>query len=66
MKSYLPMYEPYQNPYLYWALQNVFMRNEWTISDKYFDAFCQDANRHIDGGMKYVLTDSFHANLSRY
>eukprot|EP00957_Ditylum_brightwellii_P026859 2030855-Ditylum_brightwellii.AAC.1 len=42
------------------ALRNVFLRDECTISDKYLDAFCQDANRYIGGGMKYVLTSHVH------
>ena len=42
------------------ALQNVFMRDECTVSVKYLDAFCEDANRHIGGGMKYVLTSHAH------
>eukprot|EP00957_Ditylum_brightwellii_P115405 8801538-Ditylum_brightwellii.AAC.1 len=42
------------------ALHNVFVRDECTVSDKYLDAFHQDTNRHIDGGMKYVLTSHAH------
>eukprot|EP00957_Ditylum_brightwellii_P034525 2617869-Ditylum_brightwellii.AAC.1 len=42
------------------ALQNVFLRDKCTVSDKYLDAFCQDANRQIGGGMNYVLTSQAH------
>ena len=46
------------------ALQNVFVRDECTVSDKYLDASSQDANRHIGGGMKYVLTSHAHKQPS--
>eukprot|EP00957_Ditylum_brightwellii_P019361 1460774-Ditylum_brightwellii.AAC.1 len=42
------------------ALQNAFVRDECTVSDKYLDAFLQDVSRHISGGMKYVLTSHAH------
>eukprot|EP00957_Ditylum_brightwellii_P022601 1704869-Ditylum_brightwellii.AAC.1 len=37
------------------ALNNVFLRDKCTVSNKYLDAFCQDAQMHIGGGMKYGL-----------
>ena len=46
------------------ALRNVFVRDECTVSDKYLDAFCQDTNRHIGEGMKYVLTSHAHKQPS--
>ena len=46
------------------ALWNVFMRDECTVSNKYLDVFCQDKNRHIGGGMKYVLTSHAHKQPS--
>eukprot|EP00957_Ditylum_brightwellii_P150760 11479222-Ditylum_brightwellii.AAC.1 len=42
------------------AIRNVFVRDKCTVSDKYLDAFHQDANRQIGGGMKYVLTSHAH------
>eukprot|EP00957_Ditylum_brightwellii_P097817 7448800-Ditylum_brightwellii.AAC.1 len=42
------------------ALRNVFLRDKCTVLDKYLDAFRQDANRRIGGGMKYVLTSHAH------
>eukprot|EP00957_Ditylum_brightwellii_P069251 5257417-Ditylum_brightwellii.AAC.1 len=41
-------------------IRNVFVRDGCTVSDKYFDAFHQDANWQIGGGMKYVLTSHAH------
>eukprot|EP00957_Ditylum_brightwellii_P035660 2703797-Ditylum_brightwellii.AAC.1 len=46
------------------ALQNVFVRDECRVSDKYLDAFRQNANRHIGGGTKYVLTSHVHKQPS--
>eukprot|EP00957_Ditylum_brightwellii_P069080 5244060-Ditylum_brightwellii.AAC.1 len=46
------------------ALWNVFVRDECTGSDKYLDVFHQDENRHIGGGMKYVLTSHAHKQPS--
>eukprot|EP00957_Ditylum_brightwellii_P027447 2074795-Ditylum_brightwellii.AAC.1 len=46
------------------ALRNVFVRDECPVSDKYLGAFCQDANRHILRGMKYVLASHAHKRPS--
>eukprot|EP00957_Ditylum_brightwellii_P179024 13636372-Ditylum_brightwellii.AAC.1 len=40
------------------------MRDECTVSDKYLDAFRQDANKDIGGGMKYVLISYAHKQPS--
>eukprot|EP00957_Ditylum_brightwellii_P204772 15340808-Ditylum_brightwellii.AAC.1 len=44
----------------------IFLKDEYRVSDRYFDALCQDANRQIGGGIKYVLTSHTHQLISLY